>query len=100
MTASRKYAPPDSKEELDDLAERLLDASGCRDILPTPLEQIAAVKNLELVTEDDSVINYMKRLTKEAKKISSQPQKSSVARQICVTALYLYLQTQTEPQLE
>ena len=68
MTASRKYAPPDSKVELDDLAERLLDASGCRDILPTPLEQIAAIKNLELVTEDDSIFNYMKRLPKKAKK--------------------------------
>ena len=68
MTGSRKYAPPDSKVELDDLAERLLDASGSRDVLPTPLEQIAAVKNLELVTEDDSIFNYMKRLPKKAKK--------------------------------
>ena len=38
MSAPRKYTPPDSKIELDDLAERLLDASDCRDILPTPLE--------------------------------------------------------------
>ena len=69
MTDTRKYTPPDSKAELDDLAERLLDAGGCRDVLPTPLEQIAAVKNLELVTEDDSIINYMKRLTKKSKKV-------------------------------
>ena len=69
MSAPRKYTPPDSKIELDDLAERLLDASDCRDILPTPLEQIAAIKNLELVTEDDSIFDYMKRLTKGAKKV-------------------------------
>ena len=69
MTDSRKYTPPDSRIELDALAEQLLDASGCRDVLPTPLEQIAAIKNLELVTEDDSIIDYMKRLTKKSKKV-------------------------------